>query len=111
MVEKIRSAGFNGVDPEPSGGASGRRTTDGACGAGRRMSGTGGGVAGRRAGDAAGCGAAVLLEPFPLPLPGCVVWFMPDGGLRLTALPRSEAGSTPTGLAAGRRLPRRRGDG
>jgi hypothetical protein len=111
MDGKIRGAEFQSVDAEPTGGASDRRTTDGACGAGRRMSGTGGGVAERRAEDAAGRGVAGPPEPFPLPLPGCVVWFMPDGGLRLTAVSRTGGGSTPTGRAALRPLPRRRGDG
>jgi len=98
MVEKIPNARFRATNPEPPGGASDRKTTDGAPGAGYRAP-----------GKERSVGASP--EPFPLPLPGCVVWFMPDGGLRLTALPRSDAGSTPTGLSAGRPLPRRRRDG
>ena len=87
MVEKISSVRFKTTNPEPTGGAADRKPTDGAPGT--------------------RYGAA---EPFPLPLPGCVVWFMPDGGLRLTALSRNGGGSTPKGSPAGRPLPSRRGD-
>jgi hypothetical protein len=97
MVEKISNLRFQTMNPGPRGGASGRKTTDEAPGAGYRAP-----------GKERGPGASA--EPFPLPLPGCVVWFMPDGGLRLTALSRNGGGSTPTGSPAGRPLPSRRGD-
>jgi hypothetical protein len=88
MVEKISNLRFQTTNPQPTGGASGRRPTDGATGEGVRAPGT------ERGAGAPGAPG----EPFPLPLPGCVVWFMPDGGLRLTALSRNGGGSRAAGL-------------